>query len=191
MHPLLSPHPAGLPAPRGALARLALLAACAACAPPPPHPAPVPAAPAAAADDAWRRLIAESDSVGPETPLAVPGPRTPCTAGVEIADSVRVTGGSGEFLLGRLSLRTRGNFTYPDPPRAGAARFAIRAVYCDREHGHPYTFVLERDHRYFYLVYSLRRHPTYAGLSFRTEAGAWRAFRWDPDGRTFSATGER
>ena len=47
--------------------------------------------------------------------------------------------------------------------------------------------MLERDHRYFYLVFSLRERPGYEALSFLTRSGDWRPFRWDPARRTFTA----
>ena len=78
------------------------------------------------------------------------------------------------------------------PTPTGAARFAVRHVLCHEEGGHPYTFVLERDHRYFYLVFSLREHPTYEALAFRSRSGDWRPFLWDPARRTFAPReGER
>ncbi len=145
------------------------------------------AAAAPAQADPWRRLVAESDSVGPATPPFAPSRWNECGAGVEAADSVQVTAGPGGFLFARRSMRTRGYFSYVEPPATGAGRFALRHVLCDEKRGHPYTFVLERDHRYFYLVFSLRERPGYEALSFLTRPGDWRPFRWDPARRTFTA----
>ena len=145
------------------------------------------AAAAPAQAGSWHRLVAGADSVGPETPRFAPSRWIECGAGVERADSVQVAGGSEEFLFARRSMRTRGYFDYQDLPPAGAARFAVRHVLCHEEGGHPYTFVLERDHRYFYLVFSLRENPTYEALAFRSRAGDWRPFLWDPAHRTFTA----
>jgi hypothetical protein len=77
----------------------------------------------AQADDPWRRLVVEADSIGPETPRFAPSRWTPCAAATG-ADSVRVTGQSDEFLFAKRSLRTRGMFTYLAPPGTGAGTFA-------------------------------------------------------------------
>jgi hypothetical protein len=146
------------------------------------------AAAARAQADPWHRLVAEADSVGPDTPHFAPSRWLECGAGVERADSVQVSGGPEGFLFARRSMRTRGYFDYQDLPPAGAARFAVRSVLCHEEGGHPYTFVLERDHRYFYMVFSLRKKPTYEALAFRSGAGDWRPFLWDPARRTFAAS---
>lgn len=136
--------------------------------------------------DGWSRMVAESDSVGATTPHWAPGRKLDCGPGVTGADSVEVAGGeSREFLFARRSLRTRGMFSYLDPP-AGAGRFALRAIYCHEPAGHPFTFILERDHRYFYLVYSLTQHPTYAGVLFRSPAGEWRPHVWDASARSLA-----
>lgn len=144
------------------------------------------AAPAAAQTDPWQRWVAEADSVGPETPPFAPSPWIACGPGVQAPDSVQVSGGSGDFLFARRSLRTRGYFSYGDPPATGAGRFALRQVLCDETRGHPLTFVLERDHRYFYLVFVLRASPSYGALAFRSGSGAWQPFRWAPERRTFA-----
>gem|GEM_PF-4001744 len=137
----------------------------------------------------WERLAAEADSIGPETPQFAPGRGIACGPGVQTADSVQVAGSPGpdEFLMAYRSLRTRGYFSYVDPPSTGAGRFALRHILCDRDGERPRTFVLERDHRYFYLVFSLREDPAYQALTFRSGTGAWRPFRWAPDQRTFTA----
>lgn len=145
------------------------------------------AAAAPAQADPWHRLVAGADSVGPETPRFAPGRWIECGEGVERPDSVQVSGGSEELLFARRSMRTRGYFDYRDLPATGAARFAVRNVLCHEEGGHPHTFVLERDHRYFYLVFSLREHPTYDALAFLTRRGSWEPFLWDPARRTFAA----
>lgn len=147
------------------------------------------AAAASAQADPWDRLVSEADSIGAETPRIAPGPSIACGPGVETPDSVQVSGsaGSEEFLLGQRSLRTRGYFTYPGLPSTGSGRFALRRILCDPEGARPRTFVLERDHRYFYLVFSLRPDPDYRALTFRSAAGEWRPFRWAPDHRTFAA----
>lgn len=142
---------------------------------------------APAQTDPWQRLVAEADSVGPVTPRVAPTRWTACGPGVQAADSVQVSGGSGDFILSRRSLRTRGYFSSVDPPATGAGRFALRHILCDQERGYPLTFVLERDHRYFYLVFSIREPPSYAALAFRSASGAWRPFRWDAERRTFTA----
>lgn len=121
---------------------------------------------ARAQDDPWRRLVLEADSIGPETPRFAPSRWTPCAA-TPAADSVRVTGPSDEFLFGRRSLRTRGAFTYSKVPDTGSGTFALRAILCG-ETGRPLTFVLERDHRYFYLVFSLREVPSYRSVALLT-----------------------
>lgn len=145
---------------------------------------------AAAQEDPWRRLVSESDSIGPETPDFAPTPWTACAPGVRAADSLEVAGGPAEFLLARRSLRTRGYFTYAEPPAAGAGRFALRAVLCDQVPERPTTFGLERDGRWFYLVFALREWSTYEALKLRTGAGEWRRFLWDAERRTFAASRE-
>jgi hypothetical protein len=146
------------------------------------------AASASAQADSWDRLVAEADSIGPETPRVAPGPSIACGPGVETPDSVQVFGSteSDEFLFARRSLRTRGYFSYLEPPSTGSGRFALRNVLCDPDGKRPRTFVLERDHRYFYLVFSLRHDPDYGALTFRSGSGEWQPFRWAPDHRTFS-----
>lgn len=146
---------------------------------------------AAAQEDPWRRLVSEADSIGPETPDFAPTPWTPCAPGVRATDSLEVAGGPAEFLLARRSLRTRGYFTYAEPPAAGAGRFALRAVLCDQVPARPITFVLERDGRWFYLVFALKEWSTYAALKLRTESGEWRPFRWDRERRAFGASPHR
>lgn len=128
-----------------------------------------------AQDDPWRRLVLEADSIGPETPRFAPSRWTPCSA-TPVADSVRVAGPSDGFLVGRRSLRTRGMFTYVELPDTGSGTFALRAILCD-EKGRPLTFVLERDHRYFYLVFSLREVPSYRSLTL-LNANAQSCWRW-------------
>jgi hypothetical protein len=147
------------------------------------------AATASAQADAWDRLVAEADSIGPETPRFAPSPWIDCGPGVETPDSVQVSGSAkaDEFMFGQRSLRTRGYFTYPGTPSTGSGRFAVRRILCDPAGERPRTFVLERDHRYFYLVFSLRPDPQYRALTFRSAAGEWQAFRWAPDRRTFTA----
>lgn len=147
------------------------------------------AAGASAQADSWDRLIAEADSIGPETPRFAPSRWIACGPGVETPDSVQVSGSGGpdEFLFAQRSLRTRGYFSYLELPSTGSGRFALRNILCDQEGDHPRTFVLERNHRYFYLVFSLRDDPGYRALSFRSGSGEWQAFRWAPHQRTFSA----
>jgi hypothetical protein len=50
--------------------------------------------------------------------------------------------------------------------------------------------VLERDGRWFYLVFALREWSTYEALKLRTETGEWRPFRWDRERRAFGASPE-
>lgn len=147
------------------------------------------AADAPAQADPWKRMVAEADSIGPETPRFAPGRWIDCGPGVETPDSVQVSGSgeSDEFLFAQRSLRTRGYFTYPELPSTGSGRFALRHILCDQVGDRPRTFVLERDHRYFYLVFSLRDDPDYRALTFRSGSGAWRAFRWASEHRTFAA----
>lgn len=147
------------------------------------------AAGASAQADSWDRLVAEADSIGPETPRFAPSRWIACGPGVQAPDSVQVSGsgGSHEFLFARRSLRTRGYFSYLEPPPTGSGRFALRNILCDRRGERPRTFVLERDHRYFYLVFSLRHDPDYRALTFRSGSGEWRPFRWSSDHRTFAA----
>ena len=135
-----------------------------------------------AQDDPWRRLVVEADSIGPETPRFAPSRWTPCAA-TPAADSVRVAGPSDEFLFGRRSLRTRGMFTYGEVPDTGAGTFALRAVLCG-ETGRPLTFVLERDHRYFYLVFSLRDVPSYRAVTLFTDSPR-SCFRWSEEHERF------
>lgn len=138
-----------------------------------------------AQDKPWRRLVAEADSIGPDTPLFAPSRWTPCTQ-APAADSLRVTGPTEEFLFGTRSLRTRGMFSYFDLPATGSGTFALRAILCDDDTGKPLTFVLERDHRYFYLVFSLRDMPTYRALTLFTRTGPGSCFRWDPESSRFA-----
>lgn len=144
---------------------------------------------ASAQADAWDRLVAEADSIGPETPRFAPSHWIDCGPGVQAPDSVQVSGSAGfdEFLFAQRSLRTRGYFSYLEPPSTGSGRFAVRHILCNQEGERPHTFVLERDHRYFYLVFSLRDDPDYRALTFRSGSSAWQSFRWAPDHRTFTA----
>ena len=135
---------------------------------------------AAAQDNSWPTLIQEADSIGPETPAFAPSRWTPC-APVLAADSVRVAGPADEFLFAVRSLRTRGYFSYREPPEMGSASFALRAILCDEETGRPRTFVLERDHRYFYLVFSLRDVPTYRAVTLFTGSASGSCLRWAPE----------
>lgn len=139
---------------------------------------------ARAQDDAWAQLVAEADSLGPQTPRMLPTRRIECGPEVQRPDSMKVTGRSVEFLLATRSRRTRGYFRYLDVPSAGTGTFAIREVYCNAE-GRPHTFVLERDHRYFFLIFSLREHPTFSGVRFLTREGPWSCRRWDQESRRF------
>jgi hypothetical protein len=147
------------------------------------------AAAASAQGDPWDRVVAEADSIGAETPRMAPSRWIDCGPGVETPDSVQVSGSAerDEFLFARRSLRTRGYFSYLEPPSTGSGRFAVRNILCDQKGERPRTFVLERDHRYFYLVFSLRDDPDYRALTFRSGSGAWQSFRWAPDHRTFAA----
>jgi hypothetical protein len=138
---------------------------------------------ARAQDDPWARLVLEADSIGPETPRFAPSRWTPCAA-TPAADSVRVVGQSDEFLVGRRSLRTRGMFTYGELPDTGSGTFALRAILCN-ETGRPLTFVLERDHRYFYLVFSLRDVSSYRAVTLFTESPR-SCFRWAEEHGRFS-----
>ena len=138
------------------------------------------AAPAPAQDNSWRALIQEADSIGPETPAFAPSRWRLC-APVLAADSVRVAGPADEFLFAVRSLRTRGYFSYREPPETGSASFALRAVLCDEETGRPLTFVLERDHRYFYLVFSIREESSYRALTLFTGSPAGSCLRWAPE----------
>ena len=137
----------------------------------------------AQADDPWRRLVLEADSIGPETPGFAPSRWTPCAA-TPGADSVRVTVPSEEFLFARRSLRTRGMFTYAELPRTGSGTFALRAILCD-EAGRPLTFVVEREHRYFYLTFSVQTAPTYRALTLFTYDGS--CLRWAEEHGRFMA----
>lgn len=130
-----------------------------------------------AQDDPWRTLILEADSIGPETPWMAPSRWTPCAAPVA-ADSVRLSGPADEFLFAARSLRTRGYFSYREPPETGSASFALRAILCDEETGWPQTFVLERDHRYFYVIFSLRAVSSYSAVTLFTGSGLRSCFRW-------------
>lgn len=138
---------------------------------------------ARAQNDPWRSLVADADSIGPETPRVAPSRWTPCS-GVPAADSARVTPPADEFLFGTRSLRTRGLFSFEELPRAGSGAFALRAILCD-ERGRPLTVVLERDHRYFYLVFSLRALPGYRALTLFSGDGS-RCWRWDEEYGRFS-----
>jgi hypothetical protein len=135
----------------------------------------------------WQRRIAEADSIEPEPPDVDPSPGAACGPGVELSDSVQVSGPADEFLSRAASLRTAGYFTRFRFPDEGAGRFALLRVTCDPETGRPVHFTLERDHRYFYLGFILRAWPTFHALRFRSPAGTWEAFRWDTERRTFSA----
>lgn len=138
---------------------------------------------ARAQDDPWARLVLEADSIGPETPRFAPSRWTPCPA-TPAADSVRVAGPSDEFLFSARSLRTRGMFTSVEVPDAGGS-FALRAILCD-EAGRPLTLVVERDHRFFYLVFSLRAVPSYRALTlFSGSRGT--CFRWSEEHRSFAS----
>lgn len=137
---------------------------------------------ARAQDDPWLRLVLEADSIGPETPSFAPSRWTPCAA-TPAADSVRVSGPSDEFLFGVRSLRTRGMFNYGELPDTGSGTFALRAILCD-DTERPLTFVLERDHRYFYLIFSLREVTRYRAVTLFT--GSPRScFRWAEEQRLF------
>jgi hypothetical protein len=146
---------------------------------------------AAAQEDDWQRRIAEADSIGPAPPDVDPSPGAACGPGVERSDSVQVSGPADEFLTRAASLRTAGYFTTVHFPDKGAGRFALLRVTCDPKTGRPVHFTLERDHRYFYLGFILRARPTFHALRFRSPAGTWEAFRWDPDRRTFTADRDR
>lgn len=139
---------------------------------------------ARAQDDPWRTLVLEVDSIGPETPRFAPSRWTPCV-GTPAADSVRVAGPSDEFLVGSRSLRTRGMFSYVELPASGSGTFALRAMLCDEETGRPRTFVLERDHRYFYLVFSLREVSSYQALTLFTGTSPRSCLRWAAEGGRF------
>lgn len=134
----------------------------------------------------WTRLVAEADSIGPDMPRVAPSRWIECGPGVQRTDSVQVSPSTEQFLFATRSLRTRGYFSYLDVPDAGSGRFAVRAILCDEGAGRPLTFVLERNHRYFYLVFSLRENPTYESLVFFRGPGDSSCFRWDPTSRRFS-----
>lgn len=144
---------------------------------------------AQAQDDPWARLVADADSLGPRTPRMLPSRRIECGPGVQRADSMLVSARPVEFLLATTSRRTRGNFRYltvpSTVPSTGTGTFAIREIYCDGE-GRPHTFVLERDHRYFFLIFSLRDLPTYSGVRFLTGEEPWSCRRWDQASRRFA-----
>src|SRR5687768_1611073 len=114
-----------------------------------------------AQDDPWAALVVQADSLGPETPPVLPTRRLACGPGVQRPDSIRVSGRDPEFLFATTSRRTRGYFQYLTVPEAGTGTFAVRELYCD-DQGRPYTFVLERDHRYFFAIFSLREIFTYS-----------------------------
>lgn len=135
---------------------------------------------AQAQDDAWRRLVLEADSIGPETPPMAPSRWTPC-ASAPVADSLRLSGSTDEFLFAVRSLRTRGYFSYREPPPTGSATFALRAILCDERTGRPLTFVLEREHRYFYLVFSTREVSSYRSLTLFTGSSPGSCLRWTPE----------
>ena len=124
----------------------------------------------------WEELYAAADSVGPEAARVAPTRWRECPPQLPRSDSLRVTGSSGEFWLASRSLRTRGYFTSWEVPTEGTGEFALLHVLCHTEEGFPYTFVLERDHRYFYLVFALRESPTWSGISIRREDGSWAAY---------------
>ncbi len=138
----------------------------------------------AAQEVTWGSLIAEADSIGPVTPRAAPGRRIECASGIQRADSVLV-GASEEFILFSSSRRTRGMFSSEVIPARGRGRFALREIFCDGESGRPLTFVLERDHRYFYLIFNLTDSPTYGSLRFLTGFGESACVRWEPSVRRF------
>lgn len=138
-----------------------------------------------AQEGSWAELIATADSIGPVERLMRPGRDFPCGAGVQLADSVQVAVTPREFLFAARSLRTRGAFTHPVLPVSGSGRFALREIRCD-ESGRPLTFVLERDHRYFFAVFSLRESPTFHALTFYTRSGEWACFRWESSTGRFS-----
>jgi hypothetical protein len=138
-----------------------------------------------AQESAWAELIAAADSIGPVPPLVSAAPDFPCGAGVQRADSVRVSAAPREFLFAARSLRTRGVFTHPILPATGAGTFALREIRCD-EHGRPLTFELEREHRYFLVVFSLQESPTFQALTFLTMSGEWTCFRWQSGAARFS-----
>ena len=98
---------------------------------------------ASAQGDSWDRLVAEADSIGPQTPRMAPSRWIACGPGVETPDSVQVSssGGSDEFLFAQRSLRTRGYFSYLEPPSTGSGRFALRNILCDPQGERPRTFV--------------------------------------------------
>lgn len=129
-----------------------------------------------AQDDAWRTLVQEADSIGPETPAFAPSSWTPC-ASAPAADSVRLSGPSDEFLFAARSRRTRGYFAYRDVPENGSGSFALRAILCDEDTGRPRTFVLERDQRYFYVVFPLREVSSYDAVTLFS-SGTGTCLRW-------------
>ncbi len=141
---------------------------------------------ARAQGDPWVRLVADADSIGPETPRMLPTRRIECGPGVQPADSMKVSGRAVEFLLATTSRRTRGYFQYLTVPATGTGTFAVREVYCDAD-GRPYTFVVERDHRYFFLIFNLRERPTFSGVRFLAGDGPWSCRRWDREDRRFDA----
>ena len=104
---------------------------------------------------------------------------------VQRADSVQIAGGFDNFLFAQRSLRTRGIVTYVDMPGGGTGRFALREILCDEPDGRPRTFVLERDHRYFYAIFSIREIPSYEALTFLVGPDDWRPSEWDAEQRTF------
>lgn len=141
--------------------------------------------PARAQDDAWRTLVLEADSIGPVTPRFAPTRWTPC-ADAPAADSLRLSGPADEFMLSSRSLRTRGYFTFAELPDAGSGTFALRAILCDEESRRPLTFVLERDHRYFYLIFSLREVSSYRGVTLFSGSAPESCYRWAPDPGRFA-----
>jgi hypothetical protein len=137
------------------------------------------------AQNSWDRLVASSDSFGPEVPTEAPSPNVRCGAGVHAADSIQVSGGTGEYSLAARSQRTRGYFTSIHTVPVGASVFALREVLCEDGTGRPIEFVIERDHRYFHLRF-LHARPSYRSLRFPTGAGDWAAPTWIPHSRTFT-----
>jgi hypothetical protein len=80
----------------------------------------------------------------------------------------------------------------PETPRFAPSRWtpcaavpAADSVRVGGPTGRPLTFVLERDHRYFYLVFSLRPASSYAALTlFTVSPGS--CFRWAEEHGRFS-----
>jgi hypothetical protein len=137
--------------------------------------------------DRWDRFVAEADSIGPVAPFARAARSVRCGPGVQVADSVELSGALTEFIFARYSTRTRGMFDHMyNWFGRGSVRLALLAVECEPDNGRPYVLVLERDHRYFYAVFSLRERPTYSTVRFRSATGEWQLYLWDPQRRTFA-----